>query len=100
ATDVRDEVVREQEALNELIVKRTSARRDSHTFNHIHDVIYFYARGAFTFNDVFVPHDPDYVESKYTHVAQQGRRYRLDNITSPNPRPNMKYVWRGHQPPA
>jgi adenine-specific DNA-methyltransferase len=100
AKAVLDEIFGQEACQNEIIWKRTSARSDSHTYNHIHDVIYYYATGPFTFNDVNVPHDPDYIESKYVHFDQQGRRYRLDNITSPNPRPNMKYVWRGHQPPA
>jgi len=100
AKAVLDEVFGQQACQNEIIWKRTSARSDSHTFNHIHDVIYLYARGAFTFNDIFVKHDADYIESKYTHTDRHGRRYRLDNITSPNPRPNMKYVWHGHQPPS
>jgi adenine-specific DNA-methyltransferase len=100
AKAVLDEVFGQEQCQNEIIWKRTSARSDSHTYNHIHDVIYFYARGAFTFNDVYIPHDPEYIASKYVHVDSQGRKYQLDNITSPNPRPNMKYVWRGHQPPA
>ena len=100
AKAVLDEVFGQQACQNEIIWKRTSARSDSHTFNHIHDVIYLYARGSFTFNDTYVKHDSDYLDSKYTHLDAKGRRYRLDNITSPNPRPNMKYVWRGHQPPT
>lgn len=100
AKAVLDEVFGQQACQNEIIWKRTSARSDSHTYNHIHDVIYLYARGGFTFNDVYVPHDPDYIESKYTHVDSHGRRYQLDNITSPNPRPNMTYIWKGHSPPA
>src|SRR5207247_2189594 len=55
AKAVLDEVFGQQECQNEIIWKRTSARSDSHTFNHIHDVIYFYARGAFNFNELIVP---------------------------------------------
>jgi adenine-specific DNA-methyltransferase len=95
-----DEVFGQHACQNEIIWKRTSARSDSHTFNHVHDVIYLYARGEFTFNDVNVPHDPDYTADKYKYLDKNGRRYRLDNMTSPNPRPNMTYVWRGHEPPA
>jgi adenine-specific DNA-methyltransferase len=97
---VLDEVLGQEACQNEIIWKRTSARSDSHTYNHIHDVIYFYARGEFQFNDVHVLHDEQYISDKYVHTDPQGRRYRLDNITSPNPRPNMTYVWRGHKPPA
>jgi site-specific DNA-methyltransferase (adenine-specific) len=37
---------------------------------------------------------------KYTHDDGDGRLYRLDNMTSPNPRPNMMYEWKGHASPA
>ena len=97
---VLDEIFGQGACQNEIVWKRTSARSDSRTYNHIHDVIYYYARGESIFNEVYVPHDQEYLESKYIHVDDHGRRYRLDNITSPNPRPNMTYVWRGHQPPA
>src|SRR5882762_657689 len=50
-----------------------------------HVVLYFYARGDFTFNDVYIPHDPEYIASKYVHIDSNGRKYELDNITSPNP---------------
>jgi adenine-specific DNA-methyltransferase len=100
AKAVLDEVFGQEACQNEIIWKRTSARSDSHTYNHIHDVIYFYTKEVLDFNDTYVPHSEDYVASKYVHVDSRGRRYRLDNITSPNPRPNMTYVWRGHQPPA
>ncbi|MGA2186863.1 MAG: site-specific DNA-methyltransferase [Bryobacteraceae bacterium] len=95
-----DEVFGGDACQNEIIWKRTSARSDSTTFNHVHDVIFLYASGEFTFNDVLVPLDPAYVADKYKYVDKSGRRYMLDNMTSPNPRPNMTYVWRGHQPPA
>jgi adenine-specific DNA-methyltransferase len=100
AKAVLDEVFGQDACQNEIIWKRTSARSDSHTFNHIHDVIYLYARGEFTFNDIYLKHDADYLDTKYSHTDKNGRRYHLDNMTSPNHRPNMKYVWRGHQPPA
>ena len=40
---VLDEVFGPDRLLNEIVWKRTSARSDSHTFNHIHDCIYVYS---------------------------------------------------------
>ena len=57
AKAILDEVFGNDSCQNEIIWKRTSARSDSHTFNHIHDVIYLYARGYFIFNRQYVPHD-------------------------------------------
>ncbi|MDP2956147.1 MAG: DNA methyltransferase, partial [Longimicrobiales bacterium] len=49
---------------------------------------------------VYLPHGEEYLESKYRFVDADGRRYRLDNMTSPKPRPNMMYEWKGHASPT
>ena len=86
---------------NEIIWKRTSARADSNTFNHVHDTIFFYTKtDSFTWNKQYTEHSQAYLKSKYSSANKDGRKYRLDNITSPNPRPNMTYEWKGFQPPA
>lgn len=100
AKAVCDEIFGADRFRNEIIWKRTSARSDATTLNHIHDVIFFYTKSdEFTWHQQHTSHSEAYEASKYSHVDQDGRRYRLDNITSPNPRPNMTYVWKGHAPP-
>lgn len=85
---------------NEIIWQRTAARSDSTTYNHIHDTLYYVTKSeSFAWNQQFEAHNDDYVEAKYTH-QDEGGRYRLDNITSPNTRPNMTYEWRGFPAPA
>jgi len=86
---------------SEIIWKRTTAHSDSRAYGTVHDKILFYTKtDRSIWNEQYVPHDPKYVEDKYTGRDPDGRRYMLDNITSPNPRPNMTYVWKGHEPPA
>lgn len=85
---------------NEIIWQRVAARSDSTTYNHIHDALLFCTKGQdFVWNQQYHEFSSDYLEVKYARVDAEGRRYRLDNITSPNLRPNMKYEWMGHQPP-
>ena len=85
---------------SEITWKRTSTHSDSRTFGNVGDVILFYGDQINT-NDVRVPYDPEYVARFYRYDDNDGRgSYRLDNMTSPNPRPNLTYEWRGHQPPA
>jgi len=85
----------------ELIWKRTTAHPDSKAYGTVHDKILFYTKTARAiWNPQYVPHDQKYIDDKYTGRDPDGRRYMLDNITSPNPRPNMTYVWKGHEPPA
>ncbi len=44
-----------------------------------------------------MPLGEGYVDSHYTQIEEgTGRKYRLDNMISPNPdRPNLKYEWNG-----
>jgi site-specific DNA-methyltransferase (adenine-specific) len=81
---------------NEIIWKRTTTHSDSRTWSRVADVIYFYTKGSrFAWNIPREPHSEEYLESKYRYDDGDGRIYRLDNITSPNPRPNMMYEWKG-----
>ena len=83
----------------EITWKRTSSHNDSRTFGNVADIILFYG-DKINVNDVRVPHDPNYVSRFYRHDDDDGRgRYRLDNIASPNPRPNLMYEWRGYTHP-
>lgn len=96
-----DEVFGAGNFRNEIIWKRTSARADSNTYNHVHDTVFFYTKSdSFIWHKQFTEHSEAYLKSKYSSIDKNGRKYRLDNITSPNPRPNMTYEWKGFQPPA
>ncbi len=97
---VLDEVFGREQHLNEIIWKRTSARSDSHTFNHIHDCIFLYGRSAsFKFNEQFVPHDPDYIDRYYTYTDPDGRRFATIDATQSGLRNGPSgATWRGFSP--
>jgi len=81
---------------NEIIWKRTTTHSDSKTWSRVTDHILFYTTNdRFTWNTPREPHSDNYLESKYRYDDGDGRKYRLDNMTSPNPRPNMMYNWKG-----
>lgn len=85
---------------NEIIWQRVAARSDSTTYNHIHDVVMYCTKGPdFVWNQQYHAYSDKYVEDKYALSDATGRKYQLDNLTSPNPRPNMTYEWMGHAPP-
>ncbi|MEI2726184.1 MAG: site-specific DNA-methyltransferase [Verrucomicrobiota bacterium] len=49
---------------------------------------------------LYAEHGEEYVADKYRFDDNDGRgAYTLDNMTSPNPRPNMMYEWKGHKWP-
>jgi adenine-specific DNA-methyltransferase len=95
-----DEVFGSEKCLNEIIWKRTSARSDSHTFNHIHDSVLFYAKGeSFRFNQLFLPHDPDYIAKYYTYTEPNGRRFATIDATQAGLRNGPSgEPWRGFDP--
>ena len=95
-----DQIFGERNFLNEVIWKRTGARGDAKGWNQLHDTLFVYGGGSDpTWNPQFEEYSDRYIETKYRHDDGDGRIYRLDNMTSPNPRPNMMYEWRGHQCP-
>ena len=89
---------------NEIVWKRKAGRGETQNaairFGVTSDVLLFYARSSATvLNRQYRPNNPAYIASKFTHVDHRGRRYRLDNLTSPSPRPNLTYEYKGHNPP-
>lgn len=100
AKTILDEVFGINRIVNEIIWKRTTARSDAKTYNHLHDVLLFYSKGEkFLWNAQFTEHSEEYEAGKYFHSDEQGRKFRLSDMTSPNPRPNMMYEWKGHVSP-
>lgn len=95
-----DQVLGENNFQNEIIWKRTTAHGDAkRAYSTVTDSIFlFSAGGEHTFKRLFLPHDPEYVLDKYRYVDEQGRKYRLDNLRSPNPRPNLTYEYKGFKP--
>lgn len=95
-----DEIFGRQSTAAEITWQRVTAHGDSKRWGVIHDYILFYTKGErFNWNPQFGAYSEEYISAKYNQ-QMDGRQYRLDNMTSPNPRPNMMYVWRGYPPPA
>jgi site-specific DNA-methyltransferase (adenine-specific) len=88
---------------SEVVWKRTNVHSDSKRWSDVSDRLLYYVKDAQSrpiWNPPWTNHSAEYVASKYRYTDADGRRYRLDNMTSPNPRPNMTYEWNGYPPPA
>jgi len=87
---------------NEITWVRTNVHNDVRgKYDDITDVILFYSKSDdYYFSTQFTGQSDEYIQDKYTHVSEEGRKYRLDNLTSPNPRPNLTYEYKGYKPPS
>jgi site-specific DNA-methyltransferase (adenine-specific) len=80
---------------NEIVWKRTSSHNDSVRFGRIHDVLLLYGKSeAMRFNVQRTALDPSYLAKVYRNVDENGRRYRMDNLTAPGGRGPV-YDWHG-----
>ena len=85
---------------NEIVWQRTNVHNDSKTWSRVSDTILFYSKGVtFTWNKPLAPHSDAHITSKYSNVDDVGRRYTQSDMTSPAPRPNMMYEWKGFLSP-
>ena len=92
---------------NEIIWKRKTGRGEtnhkSSRFGATTDVVLFYSKGKIsTFNSQF-NHEAEgygaYVESNFSYTDENGRKYMIDNLASPNPRANLMYEYKGYPYP-
>jgi site-specific DNA-methyltransferase (adenine-specific) len=98
---VLDTIFGPERFVNEIVWKRTTTHSDAKRWSPVSDTLLFYTKtNAFTWNPQYAGHNPEYVTDKYRYDDHDGRGpYTLDNMTSPNPRPNMMYEWKGHASP-
>ncbi len=99
---VLDTIFGPQNFRNEINWKRKYGRTGPiNRFGTACDVILFYTKSEkFTFNTQYTENNPEYIEKFFKHVDPDGRRYQIDNLSSPNPRPNLMYEYKGYKPPA
>ena len=70
-------------------------------FADVADIILLYPKStSANFNAQYTSHDPEYIKKFYRYDDHDGRGpYRLGDMASPNPRPNMMYEWMGYSYP-
>ena len=82
-----DAVFGPQRFVNEITWKRTTAHADAKqgrkAFGNVSDILLFFSKGeGYTFIHQHQPYTSEYLK-KYGYADEQGRRYRLDNLTGP-----------------
>jgi DNA modification methylase len=78
----------------EIAWRRYGSHNDANGYGAVHDIILFYTKGkTFTFNKQYMEYDPAYIAQRFRYLDPDGRRYREQNLASPNPRPNLTYPY-------
>ena len=98
---VLDEVFGRECLRTEIAWKRTSSHGNvSRTFGEIWESIYFYSKSSesWTWNQQYIPFDEDYIESHFTGVESDGRRFTTSDLVNPGFRPNLCYEYKGYRP--
>ncbi|MGI8497389.1 MAG: DNA methyltransferase [Gemmatimonadaceae bacterium] len=82
---------------NHITWKRTHAHGDSRRrLANVSDTILAYGKTTeVTFHRQMQPYSTEYIAKYYRHADADGRLYQLVTLRSPNPRPNLVYVYKG-----
>jgi adenine-specific DNA-methyltransferase len=97
---ILDDVFGSENFINEIVWKRSYGHGDAvKSMGASQDTIFFFSKTSnFKLNPFYHQHSDDYIASFFKHEDARGR-YKLENLTSPNPRPNLKYSYKGYPPP-
>lgn len=82
---------------SEVIWKRTSAHSSARRYGPVHDVLLYYTKtDTYTWNQSYQPYDDYYLDQFYTHVDEDGRRWRRSDLTGAGTRNGATgKLWRG-----
>lgn len=86
---------------SDITWKRYSAHNDAkNAYAAVTDTILFFTKSpAAEFHSQHTGYDESYIEGYFRYVDEHGRRYRVNNLQSPSPRPNLTYEYKGYPPP-
>ncbi|MDR3357584.1 MAG: restriction endonuclease [Desulfovibrio sp.] len=97
---VLDSIYGAQNFRSEIIWKRTSSHSSARRWGPIHDTILFYANSpTFTWNKIYGTYDESYIKKYYRHIDNDGRNFRLSDLTGSGTRNGESgKEWGGFNP--
>jgi len=95
-----EEIFGRDRLVNEIVWKRGYGHGDAkRSMGAAQDTIFFFTKSnSYTLNPFYHAHSEEYLTSFFKHQDERGR-YKLENLTSPSPRPNLTYPYKGFPPP-
>jgi len=100
---ILDRIFGENNFRNEIIWKRSSSHNDAKQgrkgLGHNADTIWYYSKSNnFNFITLYTEYNKEYIEEFYKYIDENGRRYRLDNLTAAKGGGDTSYDFHGTRP--
>jgi len=100
---VLDEIFSRDYFRSEIIWKRKTGRGQTNKapteFGTQTDTLLFFSKTTKNiFHDVTKPLREEYIRDFYKYTDDSGRKYRIADLSSPSPRPNLMYEYKGYLP--
>jgi adenine-specific DNA-methyltransferase len=99
---VMDEIFGKSCFVNQIIWRRKggSALKDMGSLSNSHDVILCYGKSSETrINPVYSVASDEYIKTQFRYKDEDGRRFMVNVMRSPSPRPNLMYDYKGYKTP-
>ena len=99
---VMDAIFGKSKFRNEIYWRRKTGRAGpTNRFGTSCDILLWFSKSSnYTFAVQYRENNPEYIAKMFRYSDENGRRYRIDNLASPNPRPNLTYEYKGYKPPS
>ena len=97
-----DEVFGESNCINEIVWRRKggTALGSMNSLSVAYDNIFWYAKSSeYIINPVCTEASEEYINQQFKYADEDGRRYMITVMRSPNPRPNLMYDYKGYKMP-
>lgn len=97
-----DEVFGANNFVNEIVWRRKggAALGSMSRLSTATDRVLWYAKSdAYLINPVFTPADQEYIDQQFRYMDSNGRRFMINVLRSPSPRPNLMYDYKGYKMP-
>lgn len=97
-----DEVFSPERLINEIVWRRKggAALASMNRLSYATDTLLWYSKGdKYRFNPVYGDATKEYVDTQFRHVDPDGRRFMVNVMRSPHPRPNLMYDYKGYKTP-
>jgi adenine-specific DNA-methyltransferase len=99
---IMDEIFGKSCFVNQIIWRRKggAALKDMGSLSNSHDIILCYSKTCGTkINPVYADAPEDYIKTQFRYTDEDGRRFMVNVMRSPSPRPNLMYDYKGYKTP-